>query len=225
MSEVAQTQAAEGVKFAAIKAAFDSSVQTSDTKFHFKKVVDKESGVESKRPTVEIPLPYPSLQGVVGILESGDAKAQQLLLDAMKEVVAAHAREIINENENITAENFPYGRLAWQFIADLPAAERRGGGISKDDWKEFAETYIEIMPSVTGKSVEQVTQVAKVLLLKLQPVRMNKKILSAIKNNLTLFASQPQAEDYVDCIEFLTNKADKLINMKEEDLMDNLGLS
>ena len=226
MTDVNQTQAAveTGVKFADIKAKYDKTVTFIDKSFHFKTVEDKETGAKSKRPTVEIPLPIPSLDGIVAILEGGNAKQQQLLLDAVQEIVASVARELINENESIKADNFPYEKLSWAAIAEMPAAERRGGGISKETWKEFGEVYAEVMPSVTGKSAEQVANVAKILVAKFQPVRAQKKIIQAMLAQLTLFASQPQAADYAECIEFLVNKADKLLNMTEEDALANLGL-
>lgn len=207
---------------AAIKANFDNKVDVRDFKFHFKKVKDEATGLESKRPTVELSLPVPSVEGIVSILETG-GKGLELLLEAVTDVITNRARELVNDKEDISQDNFPMDDLAWEKIANLPKAERRGGGISKETWEDFAKDYIQVMPAVTGKTAEQVGNAAKILLNKFNAVKTNKPVLKLLKDQIGLYASNsPNAETYTDCISFLVDKADALINMDEAALLANL---
>lgn len=206
---------------ATIKTNFDNKVDVIDTKFHFKKVTD-EAGNESKRPTVEIKLPRPSVEGIVSILEKG-GKELELLLEAVSDVVLQRAREIINDKEDINQDNFPMDQLSWEAIANLPKAERRGGGISKETWEDFAKDYIAIMPAVTGKPTDKVALAAKVFLNKFNAVKTDKKVLALLKGQLALYVtSSPNAEQFVDCVDFLDKKAQTLIEADSSNLLEAL---
>ena len=205
-----------------ITANFNNQVDAKEFKFNFKKVRDENTGLETKRPSVELTLPVPSVEGIIAILETG-GKSLELLLESVTDVIASRAREIVNEKEDINQANFPFGQLAWEVIANLPKAERRGGGISKDTWEDFSKDYISVMPSVTGKTAEQVGNAAKILLNKFNAVKTNKPVLKMLKAQLGLYASNsPNAEMYVDCISFLLDKAEALINMDDATLLANL---
>lgn len=201
-----------------IRANFDNTVDFKEFSFFFKK--DKELGV--RRPTVTLKLPVPSVEGVIKILETG-GKQLDLLLDAVQDIVLGQARSIINEREDINAENFPYDKVTWDYVANLPKAERRGGGISKETWEAFAEDYIAVMPGITGKTLEQVQNAAKILLNKFNVVKTSKPHLRLLKEQLALYAQHsPNAEQYGECVEFLVDKAERLLNMDEATLLQNL---
>jgi hypothetical protein len=194
---------------------YDNTVDKVAIKFNFRKVKDETTGLESKRPTVELDLPLLSVEGIVKVFEAG-GKQLELLVEAVREVQISRAREIISEKEDISAENFPYDQLSWGVIANLPKAERRGGGIPKETWEEFAKDYVAVMPAVTGKSVEQIGNAAKILLNKFQQVKTNKPVLKLLKDQIAIYAAQsPNAENYSDCIAFLADKADTFINMDD----------
>ena len=221
-----QPDAAETTAQATPIANFDNTVDKVTVKFNFRKVVTKDevSGVEveSKRPTVELDLPLLSVEGIVKVFEAG-GKQLDLLVEAVREVQISRARELVNEKEDITAANFPYDQLLWDAIANLPKAERRGGGIPKETWEEFSKDYVAVMPAVTGKSIEQVTNAAKILLNKFQLVKTNKPVLKLLKDQVALYAnSSPNAEQYSDCIQFLVEKADTFINLDDAALLANL---
>lgn len=204
-----------------VLAQFDSKIETKEFKFNFK--TDKESGV--KRPTVELILPVPSIEGIVHILENATEfpKQYELLRDAIYEVIADQARGLVNDNEAITQDNFPLDKVTWEAIANMPKAERRGGGISKEVWEEFGKDYIEVMPAATGKAVEKVALAAKILVGKLNQVKTNKAVLAAMKEFLGIYINvTPNAETFLPCVEFLKDKAEKLINAEDVDLIDAL---
>lgn len=220
--QVTETNATNSAPALVIQANHNPLLDTKPTKFHFKSMEDKETGLKTKRPTVEINLVVPSVEGIIEIIQTG-GKSLELLQEAVESVVQSRAREIINEKEDITEDNFPYEELLWEKIANLPKAERRGGGIAKETWEEFAADYIQVMPAVTGKSAEQVANAAKIFLNKFAAVKTNKPVLKLLKDQLAIYINNSSsAESYSDCIDFLNNKADNLINMDESALIANL---
>ena len=205
-----------------VQANFDNTVDKVAVKFNFRKVKDESTGLETKRPSVEIELPLLSVEGIVAAFQAG-GKQLDLIVEAVRDVQIARARELINEKEDINAENFPYAELNWEAIANLPKAERRGGGIPKETWEEFAKDYITVMPSATGKSLDQITNASKILLNKFQAVKTNKPVLKLLKDQIGIYANtSPNAEQYSDCISFLVEKADTFLNLDEAALLANL---
>lgn len=201
---------------------YDNTVDKVAVKFNFRKVKDEATGLESKRATVELELPLMSVEGIVKVFEAG-GKQLELLVEAVREVQISRAREIVSEKEDISAANFPYEAISWEAIANLPKAERRGGGIPKETWEEFSKDYIAVMPSVTGKTVEQISNAAKILLNKFQSVKTNKPVLKLLKDQIAIYANQsPNAEQYADCIAFLVDKADTFVSMDDAALLANL---
>ena len=205
-----------------IQANFDNTVDTKEFKFHFKSVTDKESGIVTKRPTIELKLPIPSVEGIIAILQAG-GKQLELLQSAVQDVVVAQARSILNDDDKITADNFPVTQCAWSFIAEMPDAEKRGRGIPKEVWEEFAADYIAVMPGIAGKTSEQVNLAAKLFIAKLQPVKTNKVVIAKLFEQLALYANNaPQAEQFSDCIKFLHDKAENLLQADEAALASYL---
>ena len=205
-----------------VQANFDNTVDKVAVKFNFRRVKDEATGLESKRPSVEIELPLLSVEGIVAAFQAG-GKQLDLIVEAVRDVQIARARELINEKEDINAENFPYAELSWEVIANLPKAERRGGGIPKETWEEFAKDYIAVMPEAAGKTVEQITNMAKILMGKLNAIKTNEPVLQLVVEQLGIYAEATEnMEDYADCVAFLLNKAETFLNVSEEELLANL---
>lgn len=201
----------------AVQANFDNTVDVKETKFHFKK-----DDLGNKRETVELRLPVPSVEGLVKILETG-GKGLELLLAAASDIVIAQARSILNDNETMTDKDFPMDQCLWEFIATMPEAEKRGRGIAKEIWEAFGKDYIAIMPSVTGKTAEQVGNAVKLFLNKFQAVKSNKPVISKLKEQLAIYVSNsPNAEEFADAVKFLSEKADTLLAADETALLNNL---
>lgn len=209
-----------------IKANFNSKVDVIDAKFHFKKKVDETTKLESKRPTIELKLPVPSVEGIVEILTAeGNEKGLALLREAVNNIILDRAREIINNDtsESITQENFPLNELSWEAIANQPAAERRGGGIAKETWEDFFKDYEEVMPAATGKPVANIQRATKVYATKFNMVKTDKKVLKLLQGQLALYLSTtPNAEVFMECVTFLDKKAETLINAESSSLLDAL---
>lgn len=203
---------------------FDNKLDFKSGKFTFRTVKDKDTGVETKRSTVELSkIPVPSVEGIVAILETG-GKSLELLLEAVEEVVVNRAREVINGSETITTDNFDYATLDWNAIANLEKEDRRSG-IAKETWEDFAANYVEVMPAISGTSKEQAANAAKIFAGKFAAIKSKKDVIGKLKTRLALYAEHsPKAGEFAEVIDFLFKKADKLIEAKEESLEDNLGL-
>jgi hypothetical protein len=196
---------------------FDNKVDMGEYKFHFKK-----DSLGNKRPTIELKLPRPSVEGLISIIETG-GKGLDLLLEAAADVVASQARNLLNDNESMTEATFPTEQCVWEFIANMPEGEKKGRGIPKEMWDEFAADYIAVMPSVTGKTEEQVTLAAKLFLNKFQQVKSNKPVIAKLREQLGIYLnSAPGAENFVDCLKFLDSKAETLLMADETALLDTL---
>lgn len=209
-----------------IKTNYNFDVDVKPVLFRFKTSVEKDAEgntvSETKRDPLELPLPIPSVKGIVDILEEG-GKPLELLMDAVESIVIQTARAMISEDNTINAVTLPVDKLSWSAIANMPKAERSGGGIAKEVWEDFASDYIKTMPEVQGKTVEQVTNAAKILQNKLAAVKTNKPVLSKMVEFLTVYISNSKrADEFTGCVEFLVNKADKLINTTPEELLANL---
>ena len=209
-----------------IKANFDFSVDVKPTIFRFKTSKDA-NGVEVKRDALELPVPYPSVAGIVEILEKAGTEAGkkqlELLMDAVESIITTQARSLISDDWDINATNLPVDKLSWEFIANMPKPERMGGGIAKEVWEDFGKDYILTMPEITGKTVDQVTQASKLLVNKMSVVKTNLPVLALLVDQLTVYISHSKrAEEFAGCVEFLVDKANKLINVKPEELLENL---
>ena len=79
------------------------------------------------------------------------------------------------------------------------------------------------MPDITGKSIEQVANMAKILGNKLAAVKTSEPVLQLCCEQLAIYAEKAENfEEYAECIEFLLNKAETFLNVKPEDLLANL---
>lgn len=205
-----------------INAKYDNLVNTQAVEFKFKKSVDKNSGIETIRTPVELAIPFVSVDGIVAILEAG-GKGLELLLEATADVVKAAARDVLYDDTKLTAATFPVDKVSWEFIANIPKVQRRGGGIPKTTWDAFAVDYCEVMPTATGKTVAQVANAAKILVGKLSQVRTNEPILTLLVAQLALYTDKsPNIEEFQECVSFLVTKADAFLNTSEEELLGNL---
>lgn len=225
MTEVAENSNVATTPVAApIRVNFDNKLDYKGSKFSFKTVKDKDTGVETKRATIELDkIPVPSVEGVVAILEIG-GKSFDLLMEAVTNVVLDRARDVINADEKITSENFPYDLLNWNVIAELEKEDRRSA-IPKEVWEEFAVDFTAIMPSLSGITSEQAANVAKILIGRFAAVKSRKDIISKLQGRVALYAEHStRAAEFADVIDTLYKKAEKLLEAKEEKLEDNLGL-
>lgn len=185
-----------------VQANFNNMIDTKEFKFNFRK--DK---LGNKRPSVELKLPVPSVEGIAAIFTKG-GKELELLMETVADVVRAQAAEIVGEIESISQDSFPMDKISWSFIANMPKEDRRSSAIAAEVWEGFAKDYIAVMPALTGKSVEAVTNATIVYLKKFAIIKTDKKSLAKLKDQLAIYSETPNAEQYLEVLELLVRRCD-----------------
>lgn len=192
----------------------DKNVDIKEFNFHFKK--DK---LGNKRPSVELKLPVPSVEGIVAIIEKG-GKELELLQDAIYDVIRSQAGSIVSDDEKISQTTFPVANILWSAIANMPKADRRSSAIDSAVWEAFAKDYIDVMPGVTGKSVEAVTNATVVYLKKFSIVKTNKDVIGKLKDQLGLYMEHSKnVEQFTEILELLISKADSYLAANDVELL------
>lgn len=210
-----------------INAKHDTKVDVKDITYTFRKTKDEATGLDKKRPNIELKLLAPSIEGLVDIFNNG-GKPLELLQEVVAQTIFDQAREILANDENLTAENFPYDQVLWDAIANQPDAERKGRGIPKEVWEAFGKSYLTTMPAVTGKTEENIKRQLALILAKFAPLKYHESRESLLKNfsqMLTVYVTTAkEAEEFSSVIEFLNKKIEGMLNVKEEkNIEDALG--
>lgn len=199
-----------------INPAFDQTVDAKDFKFRFKK--DK---LGNKRADVELKGFVPSVEGIVSILEKG-GKGLELLQDAIYDVIRGALASEVSDNEKFDQAFYDAnsGKFTWEAIANQPREDRRASAISEETWAAFAADYIAVMPGVTNKTVEAVSNATVVYLKKFTLVKTNKEVLAKLKEQLSLYVEHsPNAEAFQDVVELLIRKADGFLAADDTQLL------
>jgi|ERR1017187_3672986 hypothetical protein len=185
-----------------------------------------KDGVEVPLPAraaVTLDLSFLTLTGLAGILNSGDEKQINFVLETLKNPILDLAKDQVDANLDITTDGLDTDKLTWEYISNMEPVVRRGNGIAKEVWEDFVKDYITVMPAATGRKVEVITRAATLLGQKLSSCKGQKKILQFLRDQLDVyFAATTRQADFVDCYQFLINKADTLILADAEDILKNL---
>jgi hypothetical protein len=195
-----------------IVANVDPLTETKEFRFRFKK--DK---LGNQRQAVELKLPVPNAQGIIHILETG-GKDLELLLEVIADTVRSQAAGLVSDDEKISQESFPLDKITWTAIANQPRAERTK--IADELWEAFGKDYIEIMPSITNKSVDAVTNAVGVYLKKFAIVKTNKPILKKLQEQLALYVEHTKnGEQFQEILDLLTSKLDAYLKADDVELL------
>ena len=192
--------------------SFDNTVDMTKVQLRFRK-----DALGNTRPAVEVMIPRPSVEGLANIINNGGTdegkKALELLLDAVletqKSVLRSMANDLIEAGQAVKAESFDLTKLTWAAIAAIPAKERAGTAISKEDWESFVTDYMEVMPAATGKSKEKVALAASIFAKKLLPVKTNMDALATLSQQLDIWYEASKAQDQMaEIYTFLRERLD-----------------
>jgi hypothetical protein len=167
--------------------------------------------------------PVPTLDGVIAALS--DEKQSKYILDLIEDAIYSAVRDQVGDETKPVRkqDDLDVSKLTLEALANVPKAVRTGGGISKEVWEEFAKDYIAVMPAVTGKTVEQVTNASTIFVRKLQPVKTNMPALKFLQGQLAQYYSATEnKEDFAQCVEFLDNKLTEFLSADEQKLIGNL---
>lgn len=208
-------------------------VDMKEVSFHFKKEKIKDTagkviGEGKKLPSIKASLPVPSAEGILTIVQAG-GKELELLQDAMSDIIFSQARGQINElrekgtDVEIKPDALDTSKLSWSFIANLPKSERRGLGISDEDWDAFFADYRAIMPKATGKDEDRIEKHVAIYKRKFATVRNDKKALGVLNEMLALWAANTGAmEDHETVYDYLKKRVEVLLQEEEKVLAEAL---
>lgn len=205
---------------------FDNTVNAASMKYRFKK--DK---LGNQRPAVEVNALVPSEEGIVSILTKG-GKGLELLKEAMYDVIRAAIGSDVADNEgfnqNVYESSFielkdaegnaiKVPKYSWEGIANQPKEDRRANSIPEELWAEFSKDYLEVMPSVSGKTKDQLENAVAVYVKKFSQIKTNKDVLGKLQTQLALYVEHTKrGEEFSEIIELLVRKLDTY--MKSDDI-------
>lgn len=199
-----------------------------------------EKGNEIKIPapkSVSLSIPqFSTKEDLLAIANSEDEKQVKLAVEALNAVILAQVKEQIedarkeeadlwtgqeeDDKGNITKSAdgsfLDMAKLEWSYIAALPPGTRGAQAIPEEEWNDFAADYKTVIVH-HGKTSDQAEAGAKLLLKKFAPVKMNKKVVGALKENLLVwYANSSEASRFQKIYENLLGKANTLMQADEE---------
>lgn len=194
-----------------------------NTAFHFRSNGKDAQGKPIKRETVNLLLSYPSVHGLVEIFNAG-GKGLDKLVNLVSDAIDEQVRNVLTENVNFTAANFPADQGTWEAYVNVPDTERKLRGISKEVWSTFRTDYLAVMPAATGKDVVAIEKGARLMIDgRFSDCKTNKPVLAKLAEYLVLYAnSSPNAENFADCVQTLYDKAETLQKADDSSLLDNI---
>lgn len=189
-----------------------------------------------KRPPLTLSIPALDASELIDFINvgleainKGEAAPKEftLILDTLNDVFYEQARSQVDDNPEITQETLDNSKLTWSFIANIPQAERGRRGIPKETWEAFAADYVATMGQVLeGVTQQQLATQAAIFTKKLEPVKTNKPVLTALGQLLDAYLVKTEnAETFNPIYELLSAKVKTFLEADEQDLIANLGLS
>lgn len=195
--------------------------------FTFKKQTD---ALGEKRAPVKLEVPIPTFDGLVQFLQvegaAGD-KNRALIMELIEGVIKEHTRLQVADSEKPVNKQteLDVSKLDLQFIANLPASERRGTSIAAEVWEEFGKDYMAVMPAATGRPADKVANAVAVFLKKMMPAKNNKDALGKLKTLLDQYfmtTTEEKAEEFQEIYEFLTKRIEAYMTSTDEALLSDL---
>jgi hypothetical protein len=200
-----------------VQSALDNTHTMQEVNFRFKK--DK---LGNQRPAIKMNMPVLTAEGVAQILTEGDEKQFALIQEACYSITRDTLAGFVSE-ESFDPATFDISKLFWKSIANMPKEDRRSSTIPEELWTAFVADYQSVMPSVSGKTPEQVKNATDVYVRKMVPVKTNKKLTEKLKEQLALYSAQPSAEAYSDILELLIKRCDTYLAADDmQQILSNL---
>lgn len=182
----------------------------------------KEKVEAENRKPLELYLPVPT-HDALNAMAVG-SKEWDLVQDAMADYVYRAAKEQVDGDDNISQDTLDLSKLDWSFIANLPKAERTGGGIPASVWEEFEKDYIDVCINKLGHDAAKVPMQAALFVDRLNKVKTNKPVIAKMQEALAgWFGATDKAEDFIKVFEYLDKKATDLLEADETALLAKLG--
>ena len=183
-----------------------------EKKFGFRKTKD-DNGAEVAAPEpILVKLNLCTLEDVIRLANSEDAKVQEMLVDAVNTPILSYCRDLIDEIgiEDVRTGGIPSDRYSFEIIANLPPTAR-GAGIEDEVWKAFAMDYQEVI-TATGIDAKRAEVGAAILVGKLNKVKNNKDALEQFKQRINIwFSNSSKQEDLASVYQYLNGRVEKFL--------------
>lgn len=200
-------------------------------KFRFRK--DKKLGTQ--RAPVELDgVQVPTISGLIDIINSDGfdkapdgkptSKPLQWVMELMQDAVRGSVGNWVSDDEKASQATFEPAKYTFGAIAVQPREDRRASSISDEDWEAFAADYIEIMPALTNKTKDNITNAVTVYRKKFSIVKTDKAVLNLLKGQLALYVENTKnGEEFSEILDMLTHKVDMYLGQDDvQQLIANL---
>lgn len=174
-------------------------------KFNFKsRAIRNEQGAEigrtKKQASVEVTLPAPTADEVIGYLSVADSAVSKLILDACTALIASQVRSQFDEKiesfgdddtKEVTVNDLDFGKLSLEYIATIPTSQRGGTAISDEDYELFFTDYLQVMQVATGKEEKRI-KLHLDYFRKPNSIKANKPVLNLLTEQLDIYLATSQ---------------------------------
>ena len=182
--------------------------------FSFKTVTTKDAQgneVQTKRETVSLKLPLLDLEQIIILINQGDAKVNDLIVESINAVIIDNARETLKQNAAMTAATFPMDKADFISIAYTEPEARKTRGIPQEAFDTFADAYIKNAGAYLGKDQGKVEKAGSAFKVKLAPYKNAEKILLILQKDLLSVVEAPWAAEHAAVLDYLLNKAEEFL--------------
>lgn len=196
----------------------EANTQVKQVQFHFR--VNPQT--KQKRPSMTLPITLPTETGLAEIYNAGGRSLQKVLA-VIEDAIIGHVRDILTDKPELTQATFPTEQANWESYVAVPDTERAIRGISKEVWEAFKADYMAVMPGLTGKKPETIALGAKAMIdNRFSAVKTDKKAIGILQNYLAIYMQSPNAENFLECVSTLDEKATTLLAADTSNLAENL---
>ena len=163
-----------------------------------------------KRAEVEVTVPVLTASDILAILNGTDAKAIDLVVDQVNQVLVDEVRSQVDDlptYEEVDVSKLDFSTVDFVKLANTERATRSGGGISEEAWTAFAEDFIATIVEHTDKPAEAAKKVVAILTKRLKDVAKQEAVLVTLDTYLsTWFTNSTEASEFARIYERLNTR-------------------
>ena len=146
-----------------------------------------------KRAEVEVTVPVLTASDILAILNGTDAKAIDLVVDQVNQVLVDEVRSQVDDlptYEEVDVSKLDFSTVDFVKLANTERATRSGGGISEETWADFEADFVEVL--ITKTSTEEATakKVVTILTKRLKDVSTKEVVLQKLGDYLDTWFTQ-----------------------------------
>lgn len=163
-----------------------------------------------KRASFPVALYRPTAAELVRFLEDA-CPEQEMLLDIVEDFVFSAAQKIVSDSATMETMDFPLDKISFALLARLPK-EVKTRGLDKEELAAFCKDYIEVMPEITGRTVEQCTYAASAIEKRFANIKTDRLAQTKLRAYLDQYITNaPRAESFATVLDVLVRKLDELL--------------